>query len=289
MRNSSFDRMLAGVVHWTNRQGTAGGTDGYERLLAAAFAMEKAMASLAECQACHTKAFLLAAKTHPKEEAISLLFQALKSSSLWLEAMIMLHWITFSRIKGMASFFAWQDHMAEKSEQVAEACKRSWTAVYSFGLAAIGLVEQIILHVIALQQTSPCHRSSEQQLIHLLEQLDDFFRICVRKADFWGVPFANQGIEGETVQREKRSMLGSTLQKLERYGSPSSALSAAFKMKLQDSVLPLKKYGDLGGSVRSVIETNRHYQAPWLNREVLPAVTKSHKVVVQSKKWKKNP
>ncbi|WP_157179531.1 hypothetical protein [Brevibacillus sp. CF112] len=44
MKSSLLDQMIEGVVDWKNRQEDIGRADGPERLLAAAFSMEKAMA-----------------------------------------------------------------------------------------------------------------------------------------------------------------------------------------------------------------------------------------------------
>ncbi|MGF9799665.1 hypothetical protein [Brevibacillus agri] len=259
-----LDQMIEGVVDWKNRQEDIGRADGPERLLAAAFSMEKAMASLIHGQSGHTKAFLLAAKTRPKEESIPLLFHVLQSSNLWLEAMMMLLWINFSRIKGMASFFEWENDLAKKPEQAVqavEAYRHFWTAMYSLALAFLELTEQLMLEMANLRRPSPDRRLAEQQVIQVLELLDDLSRF----------------------------VLHSSLNQLEGYCSPSAAFSTAFKQRLKDSILPLKKYGEPGGPVRSVVQTHGNYQAPWLNREVFPGRTKSHKVVGQAKKWKKQP
>lgn len=292
MKNRLLDRVVEGVVDWKNRQGDIARADGPMRLLAAAVAMEKEIATLVAGQSCHTKAFLLAAKMRPKEEAIPLLFHALQSSNLWLEAMMMLHWITFSRIKGMASFFEWENSLAEKSEQAVlavEACRLSWTATYSLALAFLGLAEQIMPELANPRHPPHEQRLAEQRIVQMLEQLEDFFRILLRKSDFLQTLFAEQEFEVETSVQELRSALHAYLKNLEVYYSPSVTLSASFQQRLKDSVLPLKKYGKPKESVRHVVQTPASYPAPWLNRGVFPGKTKSHKAVEPAKMRKKEP
>ncbi|MGN7469623.1 hypothetical protein [Brevibacillus sp. SAFN-007a] len=292
MKNSLLDHMIEGVVDWKNRQGDIGKADGPKRLFEAAFAMEKAMASLVQGQSGHTIAFLLAAKTHPKEEAIPLLFHALQSSNLWLEAMMMLQWMAFRRIKGMASFFEWEKDLAGKPEQAVqavEACRLSWIAMYSLALAFIRLVEQIMPDIAHPRRPLPDLRQAEQQMIQMFEQLDDLFRVLLRKSDFVQNLLGHPKREVEASVRELRFALFSSLSDLEGYSASSVVFSTSFKQKWKYSVELLKKYGEPGGPVRSVVQSHVSYQAPWLNREVLPGGTKSHKVVGPSKKWMKEP
>lgn len=288
--SSRIGRHYEETVKWAQSMGDEMQTGGFHRLLHAFLEMEKSLELLTRCQAYQVRAYLLCAKPNPQQEALSLLQKGMKSSSLWLEAMIMLHWIMITRLKGIILLMEMREQAGvslDLSQNIANTRKLIWPSFYLLMEAVFSLVDRVISSMNRYPLSPSFQPLLEQQILQLLHQLEELFRLVARKYDTLAT-FSNEAAATpESTLQKMRSTLYTSLQNLEGHSSPSAILSVVFKSQLKLALLSFKRYSDFERTTQTSIHVKSPLSAPWLNSEVFPAFHKTHKVIAKSKKWKK--
>lgn len=288
--NSGIGRHYEETVKWAQSMGDEMQTGGFHRLLNAFIEMEKSLQLMTRCQTYQIRRYLVCTKPYPHQEALSFLQKKMKSSSLWLDAMIMLHWIMVTRLKGIILLMEMRQQKGESpdfSQSIANTRKLIWPSFYLLVEALFTLADKVISSMSRYPPSPLFQPLLEKQILQLLHQLEELFRLLARKSDVLATFSKEAAATPESSLHKMRSTLYTSLQNLEGHSSPSTILSVVFKSQLKLALLSFKKYSDFEGTTQNSIQVKSPLSAPWLNSEVFPAFHKTHKVHAKSKKWKK--
>jgi hypothetical protein len=253
---------------------------GFARFVDSTVALEKALAVLTKCQTLQTNTCQLLMKKQAAPFSAKPFMNWLEASNRWLEAMIMLHWVTLNRLSGIFPYrIARLESWKNKShpDAIMEAQMQTTTAAYALVESQILLFSQLLNHLNRPSSKNPYTDKVGREALLTLHHVGEMLRILVRKHKMLTeLEEEKIGALDPTLQ-DLRSSLRASAKKLEGQLAPAPLISQDFIAQVKEALQRLIE--PHGGSqpttsVQVFFPPDPPLPEPWLNEEIFGRLSK---------------
>ena len=268
----SSDHLYEDMIKRAKWMGGDEQPSGFARLVDSTVALEQALAVLIKCQAVQTNTCLMLINSEITPYSYQLLVSWLEASNRALETMIMYHWITLTRQKGIFPYWLVR-YKSRNNEGIphtfVEAKRQTVMAAYALAEAKIQLVCQLMSKL--QQSPSLVTRGGvvEKEALLTLHKVEEVLRLLGQKHSLLTTLDQDQDAAVDTSLKEIRSSLLASVKKLEAQMARVPFLSKDLISNLKKALTRLLEYYSVPQTSAQVFfQAEPPLPEPWLNEKV---------------------
>lgn len=268
----SSDHLYEDMIKRAKWMGGDEHPSGFARLVDSTVALEQALAVLIKCQAVQTNTCLMLINSEITPYSYQLLVSWLEASNRALETMIMYHWITLTRQKGIFPYWL-VSYKSGNNEGIphtfVEAKRQTVMAAYALAEAKIQLVCQLMSKL--QQSPSLVTRGGvvEKEALLTLHKVEDVLRLLGQKHSLLTTLDQDQDAAVDTSLKEIRSSLFASVKKLEAQMARVPFLSKDLISNLKKALTRLLEFYSVPQTSAQVFfQAEPPLPEPWLNEKV---------------------